>query len=100
MMLRRRLVRFDKVLDFAERVIPDDIVDETRKGKPERVPRGPFEGVSRPWEAESDIGGEKGDSLADLLEIEDQDSPFGKSVSDTIHQTPPFENALHDHAER
>ncbi len=88
-----------EVLEFAERVIPYDIVDKSGESQFEGKPRHSLEEIFRPRETEADVNGEEMESLLHGAYHEDQHTSSGETVPDAINQASPFKVALQDYAE-
>ncbi len=98
-MARLGIVLYE-IFEFAERVIPYNIMDESRESQFEGKPGRFLEGVLWPRETEAHVDGEEIGSLPDGAYHEDKRASFCETVFDAINQASLLKIAFQEYAER
>ena len=93
------VARLGVILELAEGVVPDDVVDEGGEEVAEQPPNGAGAGSAPAAEVESDVDREVAGVGAGPLDLEDEDAAAGEAVLDAIDRQLGRDDVLQGEAE-
>ena len=94
------VLKFGKMFELAEGLVPEHLVHEARKDALEQVPGEPGEGVLAAGEVEGHVDRQVAAARPLAVDIEGQNAALGKAVADAIQQIARGDDFLQHDAER